>query len=98
MTRSIQAVDDAVAVLSGIAQIWGSHSEMSERQPGRLLWVIDEFQRIGTCSASARSEVSTALHTLLNMTPTNLTLMLSFSGRPSKKLPEWLSPELADRV
>jgi hypothetical protein len=35
---------------------------------------------------------------MFNATPDHLTLILSFTGKPESKFPDWLRPELADRI
>jgi len=64
---------------------------------GRIIWMIDEFQQVGASKPVAR-EVNNCLHSIFNRCPNSLSLFISFSGRPEKSYPSWLSPELADRI
>jgi len=89
----IQSTDDAVQVLRCIVRL------MSFEHPGaRLIWMIDEFQRIGDFKASLRSEINAGLHSAFNDCPTNFSLILSFSVRSQATMNAMLSPELLDRA
>ena len=63
-----------------------------------MIWILDEFQRIGRCSAKLREEVNIALSSTFNACPKCLSLFVSFSGNPQKGLPSWFSRELRDRI
>jgi hypothetical protein len=63
-----------------------------------VIWMLDEIQRIAKLPPRVRLEISAGLHTLFNACPSGLMMILSFSGQPSAELPDWFSPELADRI
>jgi hypothetical protein len=62
------------------------------------VWIIDEFQRVASLPKAARVEVLAGLHSTFNACPDYFTSIVSFSGKPAPKLPDWLTPELADRI
>ena len=65
----------------------------------RLIWAIDELQRLATAGRNAILDVNAGLHSLFNTCPTGLSLVLSFSGQPDEDtLPAWFSSELKDRM
>lgn len=65
----------------------------------RVIWVIDEFQRLSRSGSHAIQDINAGLHSLFNACPNGLTQILSFSGPPDvKRLPDWFSPELRDRI
>jgi len=64
----------------------------------RLIWLLDELQRIDQSPRRVRDEINTGLHSTFNACPTGFSMILSFSGQPTETLPEWFSPELKDRI
>jgi len=64
----------------------------------RVIWIIDEFQRITKCRGPVQEEINSCLQSVFNRCPKSFSLFLSFSGKPGKKMPSWLSRELADRI
>ena len=59
--------------------------------------LTDEFQQVGESKSVAR-DVNNSLHAIFNRCPNSLSLFISFSGRPERSYPSWLSRELADRI
>lgn len=66
--------------------------------PPRLLWMVDEFQRVSKCRKPVQDEINGCLQSIYNHCPSSFSLFLSFSGEPAKKMPQWLSKELTDRI
>ncbi len=64
----------------------------------RIIWIIDEFQRIEICRKPLLEEINSCLHSTFNRNPNCFSLIISFSGTPQRKLPDWFSPELEDRI
>jgi hypothetical protein len=95
--QRLETIDAAARAISWISQLLGKLGN-SKDSVGRLIWVIDEFQLVSECRQPTAHEIMGSLHSLFNKTPTNFTLFLSFSGKPEKKFPAWLSRELADRI
>jgi hypothetical protein len=63
----------------------------------RLVWMVDEFQRIGELGISQKNDVNVGLHSLFNELPTGFSLFLSFSFGEPKNIKYLLSDELIDR-
>jgi hypothetical protein len=89
----IETVDDAVRALRCIISLIAFRHKSD-----RLVWMIDEFQRIGDLRQSVRSEINAGLHSTFNECPNNFSLILSFSVRNQATLDAMLSPELLDRA
>lgn len=99
ISQRLSTADQAVRVLADITQICDIAARSKGRQAFRLIWILDEFQRLERATPSVRREINAGLHSLFNTCPVGLTLVLSFSGPPdSRHLPDWISPELRDRI
>lgn len=99
ISQRISSTDQGVEVMSMQARIMEEAARSRGHHGARLLWLIDEFQRVADSGRRAIADVNAGLHSLFNACPTGLTLFLSFSGSPDEKsLPEWFSPELRDRI
>lgn len=65
----------------------------------RIIWIIDEVQRVEDLSSAAQRSVLSGLVGVFNRCPTGLTLLLSYTGEPREKaLPDWIPQDLADRI
>jgi len=95
----IATAEDACRTLSCIQHVLAAATKC-KRQPGyRLIWVLDEYQRIEGLPKRVREEMNTSLHSLFNSCPCGLSLLLSFSGKPEPgHIPPWLTKELASRI
>lgn len=90
--RATQVIATLILMLSDAARIQG-------RQGHRVIWLLDEFQRVARAGRAAVTDVNAGLHSLFNASPTGFTPVISFSGPPdAKALPDWFSPELRDRI
>jgi len=96
--RRIDTPESAINVLSWLIKLINMSTNVSEGQFSRILWVIDEFQRVKLCRTPVLQQINGCLHSVFNRSPNCFTLFMSFSSKPEKKLPEWLSHELADRI
>jgi len=97
VARPIQTAEDAMKAISWIIRIINMNSSF----PGeiqRILWMIDEFQRIEDLRKPVIDEINSCIHSVFNRCPNGLSIVISFSGYPEEKLPEWLSPEIRDRL
>jgi len=64
-----------------------------------FLFMLDEFQTVGKCRPTVRDEINSALLLLFNSNPEGLAVVISYAGQPEQKgYPEWLSPDLKDRM
>lgn len=99
ISQRIATADQAVRVFSVLVELCDMASRSKGRQGFRLVWILDEFQRIARCSSAVAREINAGLHSLFNACPVGLTIVISFSGPPdAKRLPDWLSPELRSRI
>jgi hypothetical protein len=98
MSQKLSASEDASRVFAAIVRLFRQAAHAQHRPAGRVIWQLDEFQRIAKLRPGIRDEINTGLHSTFNACPTGLSMMLSFSGRPEKEFPEWFSPELRDRI
>jgi hypothetical protein len=97
IVHRLDTPDAAVRTISWLCQLLGSLGP-SKSSIGRLVWVIDEFQLIEKCRPAVIQEITGSLHSVFNRAATHLSLFISFSGKPGKQFPGWLSKELADRI
>jgi len=75
----------------------GAIPMVTERK--RIVWIIDEVQRVEEVSPTAQRSLLSGLVGVFNRCPTGLTLLLAYSGEPKEKgLPEWIPADLADRI
>lgn len=95
--KRISSAEDVIRTVTWIVKLVNAGAALSENEVGRLIWIIDEFQQVGHSKPLAR-EINSCLHSIFNRCPNSLSLFISFSGRPEKSYPEWLSPELVDRI
>jgi serine/threonine protein kinase len=98
VTKKIDSAEESVRILAALADLLNEAARSLGRTGARLIWILDEFQRIEQCSAKLKEEINTGLRATFNACPNGLSLFLSFSGNPQKGLPSWLSRELRDRI
>jgi len=97
--KALSGSEEAIAVLCSCIEVLNKAAALSGHQDIRLIWLLDEYQRIKNCRPSVRDEINTSIHSVFNRSPKNLSIIISFSGRPEeKRWPEWLSPEIRDRI
>jgi len=95
--KPIQTAEDCTKVIEWLVRlinIGGTSSVTIQR----VLWMIDEYQRIENLRRPVIDEINGCLHSIFNRCPNGLSIIISFSGYPEKKLPEWLSREIRDRL
>ena len=93
ITKRIETSDDAVKILSCIFKM----IELSDRY-SRILWMIDEFQRIGTEKKNVLEDINTGFHSVFNSCPNSFSLFFSFSVKEKKQMFSHLSKEIIDRI
>ena len=99
ISKAISFTEEAVNVLAWFIQILNQAAALSGGKGVRVIWMLDEYQRIKDCRPGVRTEINNALHAVFNRSPSFLSIIISFSGHPQeKKWPEWLSPEIRDRI
>ena len=98
ISQKINSSDEATRILSAVVHLLTASAQAQGRPAGRVLWLLDEFQRIERSGTRTITEINAGLHSTFNACPTGLSLVLSFSGKPRSNLPSWFSPELRDRI
>lgn len=87
---------------SALAPVLGSKSSSPGTDPApfrRVIWIIDEVQRVDDLNHATQRSVLSGLVGVFNRCPTGLTVLLSYTGTPREKsLPEWIPQDLADRI
>ncbi|AMM40020.1 hypothetical protein HS1_000214 [Candidatus Desulfofervidus auxilii] len=98
VVKPIQSAEDAIKVISWLIRLLSS-GEVISGEVKRILWMIDEYQRIEKLRKSVIEEINGCLHSIFNQCPNGLSIIISFSGYPEeKRYPTWLSPEIKDRI
>jgi hypothetical protein len=98
ISQRIGSVEEATRILSALIRLLMAAAQAQRRPGGRVLWLLDEFQRIERTGPRTLDEINTGLHSTFNACPNGLSLFLSFSGKPQSNLPGWFSHELRDRI
>jgi hypothetical protein len=99
INKALSFTEEAVNVLAWFIQILNQAATLSGENGVRVIWMLDEYQRIKDCRPAVRTEINNAMHAVLSRSPGFLSIIISFSGHPQeKKWPEWLSPEIRDRI
>jgi len=99
ISNKLTSLEDAGNVLANLQRLYCMAAECQHKPGCRLIWIVDEYQRIERLSKRVREEINTALHSIFNSCPTGLSILLSFSGKPQAgPTPPWLTPELASRI
>ena len=98
ISRKITSSEDSSRVLVGLVRMFGLSASSQNLINSRLIWLLDELQRIDQLPPRIRDEINTGLHSIFNACPAGFSMILSFSGRPTETLPTWFSPELKDRI
>lgn len=98
IAQKISSSEEAGRILTALVRLLALAARSQDRSLCRVVWFLDELQRIERLPASVRAEICAGLHSAFNASPAGLTIVLSFSGHPSTHLPEWLTSELRDRI
>ena len=99
ISQKISSSEEASRILAALVELLHIAARGQSRPGSRVIWLVDEFQRIERTGMRTVSEINTGLHSTFNACPTGLSLFLSFTGKPElNTLPQWFSPELRDRI
>jgi hypothetical protein len=98
LSENLTTPGECAGVISTLARLLALRQRPEDGIQFRLVWIIDECQRLGSASPRLNHEVNAGLQTTFNQTPNNFTIILSFTGKPEPSFPTWLRPELADRI
>jgi hypothetical protein len=97
--QRVATSEQATRTLATIIGLFQLASRLTGARGTRVIWIIDELQRLRRSSPRVVGDVNAGLHSLFNACPSGLSLILSFSGNPDPaRLPDWFSPELRDRI
>lgn len=97
----IHTTEKCAEVLAEVISLLAPRRSESDQQVGyrRVIWIIDEVQRVEELSSAARKSVLSGLVGVFNRCPTGLTVVLSYTGTPQEKgLPDWIPGDLRDRI
>ncbi len=99
ISQKISSSEEASRILAALVDLLATAARGQGRPGSRVIWLLDEFQRIDRAGSRTVNEINTGLHSTFNACPTGLSLFLSFTGKPQlNTLPQWFSPELRDRI
>jgi len=99
IAQRVTTSEEATRALASIIGMLNVAAQAHGRPAARLIWIIDEFQRIQKAGTRGLDDINSGLHSTFNASPNALTLVFSFSGRPQPSgLPDWFSRELRDRI
>lgn len=99
ISQRISTSDAAIRTMASIIDLLAAAERSQGNHGHRLIWAIDELQRLASTGRNAILDVNAGLHSLFNSCPTGLSFVLSFSGQPNQEtLPSWFSSELKDRM
>lgn len=93
IAKRIESSDDAVRAMAGLIQLIKSSGRYT-----RTMWMIDEFQRIGSIPREIFDDVNSSLHSVFNASPLGFSLFLSFSVHKQEDIYKYLSKEIQDRI
>ena len=99
VSQRIESAEQATTVMSLLVEMLNVAAQTQGWPGARVIWLLDEFQRIHGAAARGIEAINVGLHSTFNACPTGLSLVFSFSGTPQASgLPAWFSPELRDRI
>lgn len=90
--------EEATRSLASIVMLLDAAAKIQGRPGGRLIWIIDEFQRVQKTGQRGIDDINSGLHSTFNVCPNALTLVFSFSGKADERFPSFFSRELRDRI
>ena len=88
----IRSTDDAVLALCGLVRLFNLAGR------GRVLLMVDEFQRVEVLRRQQQDEINAGLHGFFNACAHGMSLLLSFSFGVEENIRHFLNPELLSRA
>lgn len=99
ISERLDSTEKATLVMAVLVRLLSGAARLRGRQASRVIWLLDEFQRLERTSHRAIADVNAGLHSVFNSCPVGLTQVISFTGPPQERaLPRCFSPELRDRI
>ena len=96
--QKISTAEEASRVMASLVHLLSAAAKSQNRPGCRVVWLLDEFQRMEQIPARLRDEINVGLHSTFNACPEGLTLVFSFSGSPKTELPSYFTSEMRDRI
>lgn len=96
--QRISSTEEASRIMASLVRLLSLASKSQHRPGCRVIWFLDEFQRIDKLTPRLRDEINVGLHSTFNACPLGLTIVFSFSGSPKQELPAYFTPEMRDRI
>jgi len=94
VTYRIKTTEDAISALTALIKL----ITYKVMPVGKLVIMLDEYQRIGELKQSVRVSINAGIHTLYNANPTGLEILLSFSFGNQDNVAYLVSNELKSRA
>lgn len=99
VSQKLATSEEATRVLASLIEMINVAAQCRDQPGARLIWILDEFQRISKGGSRVLDDINAGLHTTFNASPSGLSFVFSFSGKPQTGgLPPWFSAELRDRI
>lgn len=99
VAQRIESAEQATTVFSLLVEMLNVAAQTQGWPGARVIWLLDEFQRIQGAGTRGIEAINAGLHSTFNTCPTGLSLVFSFSGTPQPSgVPAWFTPELRDRI
>ncbi len=94
VTYRIKTPEDAINTLTALASL----ATFQVQPTGKLVILVDEYQRIGELKTNVRNEMNAGLHAFFNANARGVELLLSFSFGKQENVSFLLSNELKSRA
>lgn len=80
ISKRIASSEESSQILIGLVRMFGLSASSQNQVNSRLVWLLDELQRIDQLPTRVRDEINTGLHSTFNACPNGFSMILSFSG------------------
>jgi hypothetical protein len=95
----LNTTEKCSVILADIVSLLAPRGAISPDALQRVIWIIDEVQRVEEFPPSTRRSVLSGIVGVFNRCPTGLTMLMSYTGTPNEKsLPDWITEDLKDRI
>jgi hypothetical protein len=92
ITSRIRSTDEAVLALTGIVRLFNSSGF------SRVIFMVDEFQRVEALRRQQQDEINAGLHGFFNNCGSGMSLIVSFSFGLEENIRHFLNAELLSRA
>ncbi len=95
----LNTTEKCSVILAEIVSLLAPRGATTREALQRVIWIIDEVQRVEEFAPSVRRSVLSGIVGVFNRCPTGLTMLMSYTGTPNEdKLPDWITEDLKDRI